>query len=388
MTQRIYDTDAYCKEFTASVTDCRPGKKNTWEVVLDRTAFYPEGGGQPGDQGTLGLVNVLDTREKGGDVAHITDGPLAVGETVTGRLDWRRRFDMMQNHSGEHIVSGVIHRKYGYNNVGFHMGSETVTVDLDGEFPPEELAQFELEANQVVWANLPVDITVYGHEAAKAVEYRSKKELPGDVRVVTFPGADACACCGTHVSHTGEIGLIKLISVQRFKGGVRMEMLCGRRALEYVNSISAQNHEISVALSAKPMKTAAAVLRLKEESGQNTYRLYQMEAEVFAQRAAALAGAGDVILFEPAMAADSVRKLAVAVMERCGGRCAVFAGADGEGYKYAMGENGGDLRSFVKELNKALNGRGGGKPFFVQGSVTAAKAEIEAFLRSEEGKTI
>lgn len=388
MTQRIYDTDAYRKEFTATVTACQPGKKNTWEVVLDQTAFYPEGGGQPGDQGALGGVSVLDTREKGGDVVHITDAPLTVGESVTGQLDWQRRFDLMQNHSGEHIVSGVIHRKYGFNNVGFHMGSETITVDLDGEFPPEELAQFELEANQVVWANLPVDITVYDHEAAKAVEYRSKKELPGDVRVVTFPGADACACCGTHVAYTGEIGLIKLISVQKFKGGVRMEMLCGRRALEYINGISAQNHEISVALSAKPMKTAAAVLRLKEESGQNAYRLYQMEAEVFAQRAAALAGAGDVTLFEPAMAADSVRKLAVAVMERCGGRCAVFAGADGEGYKYAIGETGGDLRSFVKALNQALNGRGGGKPFFVQGSVNATKAEIEAFLRSEEGKAL
>jgi alanyl-tRNA synthetase len=382
MTERIFDTDAYCREFTAAVTACTPGKKNTFEITLDRTAFYPEGGGQPGDQGTLGGVKVLDTREKGGEVVHITDAPLSVGAVVTGTLDWQRRFDMMQNHSGEHIVSGVIHRKYGFNNVGFHMGSDSITVDLDGEFPAEELTAFELEANQVVWSNLPVDITVYDHEAAKSVEYRSKKELPGNVRVVTFPGADSCACCGTHVAHTGEIGLIKLISVQKFKGGVRLEMLSGRRALEYINVISQQNHQISVALSAKPKETGAAVLRLKEENGQNSYRLSQMEAEHFAQRALTLAGAGDVTLFEEAMESDSLRKLAVAVMEQCGGRCAVFAGGDGQGYKYAIGEQNGDLRSFVKELNKALNGRGGGKPFFVQGSVNATRQEIETFLNT------
>ncbi|MCD8147310.1 MAG: alanyl-tRNA editing protein [Clostridiales bacterium] len=381
MTLRIYDTDAYCKAFSATVLDCQPEKKNTWAVRLDQTAFYPEGGGQPGDQGVLGEAAVLDTRERHGDVVHIVDRPLPVGETVTGELNWRRRFDLMQNHSGEHIVSGVIHRKYGYNNVGFHMGHDTVTVDLDGEFPAQELAQFELEANQAVWADLPVDITVYDHEAAKGVEYRSKKDLPGDVRVVTFPGADSCACCGTHVAHSGEIGLIKLISVQKFKGGVRLEMLCGRRALEYINGIGEQNHAISVELSAKPMKTAAAVHKLKEEHGQAVYRLNQMEAEDFARRARILAGAGDVTLFEPPMGADSVRKLAVAVMERCGGRAAVFSGADGQGYKYAIGLEDGDLRALTKELNRTLNGRGGGKPFFVQGSVSASRKEIEIFLK-------
>lgn len=381
MTERIYDNDAYCREFTAEVTGCQPGKKGTYQVTLNRTAFYPEGGGQPGDHGTLGGISVTDTREKGSEVIHITDGPLTVGEAVTGVLDWQRRFDMMQNHSGEHIVSGVIHRKYGCNNVGFHMGSETITVDLDVEFPPEELAQFELEANQVVWANVVTDITVYGHEAAKAVEYRSKKELPGDVRVVTFPGADACACCGTHVARSGEIGLIKLLSMQKFRGGVRIEMLCGRRALEYINKVGEQNHQISVALSAKPLKTAASVLRLKSENEQNAYRLVGLENESFARRAAELAGKGDVVLFEPPMGPDSVRKLAVAVMEQCGGRCAVFAGDEEQGYKYAIGEQGGDLRTFVKELNRALNGRGGGKPGFVQGSVQAKKGEIQAFLK-------
>ena len=380
MTQRIFDTDAYCREFTAEVVSCQPGKKKTFQVILNRTAFYPEGGGQPGDRGTLGGAQVLDTQERDGEVLHITDRPLAAGQTVTGVLDWQRRFDMMQNHSGEHIVTGVIHRKYGCNNVGFHMGSETITLDLDVEFPPEELAEFELEANRVVWANVETEIVVYDHEAAKNVEYRSKKELPGDVRVVSFPGADACACCGTHVARTGEIGLIKLLSVQKFKGGVRIEMLSGRRALEYVNGILAQNHQISVALSAKPMKTAASVLRLQNENKQNLYRLVGLENEAFARRGAELAGAGDVLLFESAMSPESLRKLAVAVMEQCGGRCAVFAGDDEQGYKYVIGQQGGNLRQLVKELNRGLNGRGGGKPEFVQGSVQASRSELEVFF--------
>lgn len=385
MTEKLYEKDVYCRHFTAQVLSCTQGKRHTWEVVLDRTAFFPEGGGQPGDRGTLDGVKVLDTHEKGDTIVHYTDAPLTVGETVTGELDWQHRFDLMQNHTGEHIVSGVIHAKYGCNNVGFHMGSDFITVDLDVEFPPEELKIFELAANQIVWANAPVDVTVYDHESAKNIEYRSKKELPGDVRVVTIGSgeaekpADVCACCGTHVTRTGEIGLIKLISVQKFKGGVRMEMLCGRRALEYINGIGEQNHQISVALSAKPMKTAASVLRLKEENARTTYRLHQMEEESFARRGESLRGAGNVVLYEEAMEANSVRKLAVAVMEQCGGRCAVFAGDDAQGYKYALGEQDGDLRTLVKELNQTLNGRGGGKSFFAQGSVQAKRVEIEAF---------
>lgn len=380
MTKRLYDDDPYCCFFSAIVTGCQPGKKNTYEVTLECTAFYPEGGGQPGDTGVLGDVNVLDTREKNGEVIHITDGPVAPGFLVHCALNWERRFDHMQNHSGEHLATGVIHRKYGFNNVGFHMGRDTVTIDFDGEFPFEELADFEREANAAIWENLPVNTTVYDHEAAKNVEYRSKKELPGSVRVVTFPGVDVCACCGTHVAYTGEIGLIKLLSIQKFKGGVRIEMLSGRRALEYVSAVMEQNREISVALSAKPLKTAASVLRLKKENEENSYRLTSLENESFQRRGQELAGAEDVTLFESAMSADSVRKLAVAVMEQCGGRCAVFAGDDEQGYKYAIGAPSGDLRAETKALNQALNGRGGGKPNFVQGSVSAKRSEIEAFL--------
>lgn len=399
MTEKLYYKNVYCKEFSATVLDCRE-RKNGYEVVLDRTAFYPEGGGQPGDRGVLetgasvegegermavgvarqAQIAVYDTHEKGEEVLHYTDGFVAPGTRVTGRIDWDFRFDLMQNHSGEHIVSGLIHERFGYNNVGFHMGSDMLTIDLDGEFTAEEMREIELRANEIVWQNQPVDITVYSEEEVKEVEYRSKKELHGQVRIVTFPGADTCACCGTHVGRAGEIGLIKLISIQKFKGGIRMEMLCGKRAFAYVNQICEQNHRISVALSAKPRETAAAVQRLKETEAQNSFRLVAMENEIFAKKAESLRGAGDVILFEDGLSSDGVRKLAVSVMEVCGGRCGVFSGDDANGYKYALGETNGDLRGLVKELNSALNGRGGGKPFFAQGSVAAGRAEIEAFF--------
>lgn len=385
MTERIFYTDVCCNIFQATVVDCQPRKKKGYEVILDRTAFYPEGGGQPGDRGALGEVNVTDTQERGEEILHLTDKPLDVGTKVTGVLDWKYRFSLMQNHSGEHIVSGILHRRTGANNVGFHMGSDVVTVDFDVELSQELLKEVEREANEIVWRNLPVQVSYPTEKELDAMDYRSKKALTGQVRIVTFPGADTCACCGTHVVRTGEIGLIKLLSVQKFKEGSRVEMLCGSRALDYMSGILEQNHQISVALSAKPMKTADAVERLKTEKAQMEYRLNQLEQSAFQQKAETLAGAGDVLLIEAPMAPDSVRKLAVAVMESCGGRCAVFAGDEETGYKYAVGETGGDLRGWVKTLNETLHGRGGGKPHFVQGSVQAKQAEIQAFWDNREG---
>ena len=224
-------------------------------------------------------------------------------------------------------------------------------------------------------------------EELEALDYRSKKALAGQVRIVTFPQADVCACCGTHVVRTGEIGVIKILSVQKFKEGSRVEMLCGSRALTYLRDVFEQNHRISVALSAKPLKTADAVERLKADKEQTDYRLNGLEQTLFQQKAEALTGAGDVILFEKSMAPDSVRKLSVAVMETCGGRCGVFSGDDESGYKYAIGQTEGDLRSWVKMLNQALQGRGGGKGSFVQGSVQAKRAEIQAFWDSQNNST-
>ena len=378
-TQRLYYEDAYLRRFTATVISCVPAKKH-FAVVLDRTAFFPEGGGQAPDLGTLDGVQVIDVQEKGDEVVHTCAKPLEPGATVTGEIDWPRRFALMQQHSGEHLVSGLVHERYGWNNVGFHMGADCMTIDFSGPIPPEDIPEIERAANEAVWADLPSEILLPTPEELEGLHYRSKKALTGQVRLVRFPNTDLCACCGTHVARTGEIGLIKILSCVKFHEGVRIELMCGSQALNYLSAIHAQNHEVSTLLSAKPLQTAAAVRRVLEERADALYRLTFEENRRFAETAESLTGAGDCLLFEEGLTPDGVRKLAVAVMEKCGGRCAVFSGSDEADYKYAMGQENGDLRALTKQMNAALNGRGGGKPFFVQGSVNAKRAEIEAFF--------
>ena len=378
-TKKLYYEDVYKKEFTAKVLECRQGKKG-YEVILDQTAFYPEGGGQPGDTGSLGEAAVTDVHEKNGELIHCTDRALEPGTEVQGQINWARRFDLMQQHSGEHIVSGLVHEAFGYDNVGFHMGSDVITIDFSGMLDEAQMAEIEAKANQIIWENQEVEIFYPSEEKLKELEYRSKKELSGWVRIVRFPGADTCACCGTHVTRTGEIGMVKLLSVVKFREGVRMEMISGRRVLDYLNMINEQNRQISVKLSAKMDKTAQAVARLQDENFALKGRVHSLEENFIVNEAAKWNDCENPLLFENGMEAGSVQKLADAVLQVCKGRCAVFSrNADGS-YKYAMGEKDGDLRQFTKDMNAALNGRGGGKPFFVQGSVQASEKEIRAFF--------
>ena len=378
-TRRLYYEDVYKKEFTATVIECREQKKG-YAVVLDESAFYPEGGGQPSDVGTLGDAKVTEVHEKDGELLHYTDKALEVGAKVEGKIDWVRRFDLMQQHSGEHMVSGLIHEAYGYDNVGFHMGSDTITIDLNGPLDEAQLAEIERKTNQKIWEDTQIKIIYPTAEELEKIDYRSKKELTGQVRIVEFPGVDICACCGTHVTHTGEIGMVKLLSVEKFREGVRIEMICGKRVLDYLNMVNDQNHQISVKLSAKMDKTAQAVERLQEENFRLKGQVGQLVDDMCRKEAERYAGSGSVLIFMDGMDADSVRKLADAVTQTCQGCCAVFSGnADGS-YKYAMGEKDGDLRQFTKEMNAKLNGRGGGKPFFVQGSVQASEKEIRNFF--------
>ena len=381
MTEKLYEADAYRKAFTARVVSCREGTRG-WETVLDRTAFYPEGGGQAGDTGVLSGVRVTDTREQNGEIVHYCDSALPTGGEVSGTIDWARRFDLMQQHSGEHIVSGLVHRRFGYHNAGFHMGASVTAIDFDGVITPEELSEIERRANEAVWADVPVTASFPPPEELEKIEYRRKKELTGAVRIVTIPGADVCACCGTHVARTGEIGLIRFLSCQKLRGGVRVELVCGARAYDYTAAVMEQNRRVSNLLSAGPLETAEAVRRLQTECQEVSYRLVGLENRLFALRAEAISGEGDALLFEPGLTPDALRRLCGAVMKRRGGLCAVFSGNDNTGYKYAIGQAEGDVRAFVKEMNAALHGRGGGKPSFAQGSLSASRAEIEAFFRS------
>lgn len=378
--EKLYEAQPYLTHFSAVVQSCAQGKKG-WDICLDQTAFYPEGGGQPYDTGTLGGVKVLEVHQREGHVVHTCQAPLEVGSQVEGSIDWPRRFDLMQHHSGEHIVSGIAHRRFGCDNVGFHMGNDVITIDLNVELTAEQVAQLEAEANQYIWEDHPIAITYPTPEELEHLDYRSKKALTGQVRIVSFPGADTCACCGTHVSSSGQVGLVKLLSCQKFREGVRIELVCGKRALDYLSQVWEQNHQVSNLLSAKTMQTGAAVRRLLEENAALKSRILTMEERQFADLAQRYTGAGDVVVFESGLSPDSLRRLCGAVQTACGGRCACFSGEDGSGYQYAIGQPGGNLRPLVQALNQALQGRGGGKPDFVQGSLAAKQEEIQAFFR-------
>ncbi len=379
-TEKLYYADPFLKEFTATVLDCQAGK-NGYTVTLDRTAFYPEGGGQPADHGTLDGAAVTDVHEKNGVIFHNVDRAVEIGKTVSGSIDWARRFDHMQQHSGEHICSGLICGRYGCDNVGFHMGTDIVTIDFNADIPWEELLEIEGQANRYIQEDHPIDIQFHRGAELDAIDYRSKKPLEGDVRIVAFPGADCCACCGTHVLRSGQVGLVKFLSVQKFREGVRIELLCGQRALDYLSRTWEQAKTIGQYLSVKPVDAAAAVERLEGELSALKMRCAGLEEAVFAGIAAEQAGKGNVLLFQPPMKPDSVRKLADAVSKACGGLAAVFAG-EGSHYAYALGRaDGQDISAAVKALNGALHGRGGGRNGFAQGNVEAAQSAIEAFFK-------
>jgi len=381
-TRKLYYEDCHLQQFSAEVLSCRE-VSDGWEIVLDATAFYPEGGGQAADIGTLGSVRVLDTQERDEEVVHFCDGPLAVGETVEGLLDYAHRFDLMQQHTADHIVSGIIHNRYGYHNVGFHMGNASITLDFDGPIPPEDLSQIELDANRVVWQNLPVLAGVPDPETLAAIRYRSKKALEWPVRIVEIPGYDSCACCGVHVAHTGEIGVIKLISMVGLRGGSRVEMLCGERGFRLMNAVFDQNRQVSQAFSAQLLETGAAARWMNEQLAALKYRIGGLERQLWTHTARGYRNAGDVVHFEESLDSTAIRELADRIAEECGGIAAVFSGSNTEGYGYCLVTRQGDLRPLGKAMNQALSGRGGGKPIFQQGRVQATKEEIRQFFEKK-----
>ena len=378
MTEKLYYLDSHMKTFTAKVVSCTEAKGG-YHIILDKTAFYPEGGGQPADHGTLGGVNVLDVKEQAEQVVHICDAPLAEGASVEGIIDWERRLHLMQQHSGEHILSGFLHAATGCDNVGFHMGADCVTIDFNVPLTQEQIMEAEAKTNRYIWENHPIITSFPPKEELETLPYRSKKELTGQVRIVEFPGADLCACCGVHVKYTGQIGMVKILSCQKFHEGVRLEMLAGSAAMEYLSRSFAENKKVSGLLSAKPFETAAATERMSKELSDTKFKLGKLEDQLFALKADAMADTGDVLLFEEGLSPDGVRRLTDAVFKVCGGSAAVF-GKTQAGYQYAIASNE-DIRDFVKQMNSALSGRGGGKPNFCQGSVTATEAGIREFFK-------
>ena len=378
-TRKLYYEDCLLREFTAQVMACRE-EKGKYLVALDATAFYPEGGGQACDLGTLADVQVLDVQEQGEEILHLCSEALAVGTEVTGKINWERRLDLMQQHSGEHIVSGLIHRRYGYHNVGFHMGKDVITIDFDGTVDPAVLQEIEEEANRVVWQNLPIRCWYPDKEELPGVPYRRKRDLPWPVRIVEIPGVDICACCGVQVERTGEVGPIKLLSCIKFHQGVRIEMVCGGRAMALLGEVYEQNRQVSQAFSAKILETGGAALRMNEALAAEKFRATALEKRLFAAIAEAYRGAGNVVHFEKDITPGSVRELADAIASVCGGAAAVLSGVDGQGYSLCLVHKSADVKAIGTAAAQALCGRGGGKLGFFQGNLQAVRTEIERFF--------
>ncbi len=385
MTTKLYDLDSHLRVFSARVLSCRPAGEDRWQILLDQTAFFPEGGGQPADQGTLtagdAAVHVLDAQETAGGILHLTDGPLEENAEAEGRLDWPLRFGRMQCHSGEHVISGLAHSRFGCTNVGFHMGENEVILDFDRELTPAQLKELENEANRIIWENRPITAEYPDPAVLKDLDYRSKLELTENVRIVTIRDCDVCACCAPHVSYTGEIGRVKLTSFMRHRGGVRIWMAAGKMALTDYQTKQENVAAISAALSVKQHETAAGVERMKRELAEAGLALKDAKRALAAEKIRALPETpGNLCLFEDGLDIPTLRTLVNAGMEKCGGICAAFTGSDGEGYRYVMGSKTVDLRAESKPIHAALGGKGGGQPSMIQGSIPAGRARIEAYF--------
>ncbi len=378
-TRKLYYENAYTKRFTAQVMDCRQ-TAGGWDVILSATAFFPEEGGQAADTGALGAVHVTGAHERGGVILHHTDGPLPVGETVEGALDWPERFRKMQNHTAEHIVSGLIHAEYGFENTGFHLGGDGCTVDFGGELDRRQLDEIEWAANQAVWRDVPVIARFPSTPELAAMEYRSKLDLTSNVRIVTVEGVDVCACCAPHVSGTGQIGPIKILDFMRHRGGTRLWMKAGSDAMADYRARYEASAAISGLLNTPQGEITAGVERLLEQRDGLKREISALRRQAAEAMAASLAPApGHMLLFFQGDE-DALRLLANAGMEKCAGVCAVFSGQDGD-WRFVMASRQTDMRAFIRQNGPALSARGGGQERMVSGRSTASKADLEAFFR-------
>ena len=388
-TKKYYEADAFRATAAGRILAAEPDGRGGGTLALDGTVFYPEGGGQPADRGTLTLpdgtvLDVTDVHESAGviwhSVAALPAGAVP-GTEVRQALDWAWRFDKMQQHTGEHILSGILHQMFGAENVGFHIGADAVRMDTSVPISAEGLRAAELAANRVIWQNVPVLITYPTPAELAALTYRSKKEIAGQVRIVTIPGADVCACCGTHTAFTGQVGQIKILTAENYKGGVRLSIVCGQRALEAAQAMRARQADIGALLSAKADQTAAAVHRVYEEYTALKFAHFGLCGQLFDALAAQVEPGTDAIRTVPGLDPDGLHRLAVRLSEATTGLCAALTPTE-RGTGYCLAQADGDVRALTRALNAALNGRGGGKPGICQGSCTASPEQVEEFLKS------
>lgn len=382
-TKKLYDEDAYLTEFTATVLSCEECKQG-YCVLLDQTAFFPEEGGQKADKGILSGIPVADVKIKEAFIYHYLPSPLDIGATVEGKIDFPDRYRKMQNHTGEHIVSGIIHALYGFDNVGFHLGDDDVTFDFSGELTREQLNHVEDLANQAIYRSIPITAYYPSAEGLKDLHYRAKLSITEGVRIVTIGDVDSCACCAPHVKNTGEVGIIKLLDFIRYKGGVRIHMLCGGDAVKDYRAKHLVLAKAATLLSAKQHETDVAVQKLLDEKDRLSFSLRALQKELALEKAKALSSDVPFLsLFTEEKDVAFWREFVQIAAEYHGKCVAVFFGNEDEGYAYLIASYQTDLRPLSKEINRTLNGRGGGNEVLIQGTVRTDKSSIESFLDNQ-----
>ena len=383
MTEKLYYKNSKLYTFTATVLSCEQ-KGEQFLCVLDKTAFFPEGGGQKADTGTLNDADVLDVQEKNGVITHTTNKALSVGTSVHGAINEEQRFRRMQNHTGEHIFSGVVHAAYGYTNVGFHMADDCMTVDFDGTLNAEQLKEIEDECNRVITKNVNVNCIFPTAEELAGLDYRSKLELTEDVRLVEIEGIDLCACCAPHVDSTGEVGLLKILDCMPHRGGTRITLVCGLDAFEHLRVHYNCNRKVSAMLSARAVETPQGVEKLQEDIVALKREITALQTKINRLLADGLEQTdGSAIIFLADAKADEMRSLCNLCLPKCGQMMCVCSGNDENGYTYIIGSEAVNLREKSKEINAALNGRGGGQPTMIQGSFKATKEEITSYFNQQ-----
>jgi len=384
-TERLYEKDAYCRSFTAAVLACEE-KNGKYKVILDKTAFFPEGGGQAADEGTLNGLAVTDVKSEGEAVVHTLREPLPAGSEVRGEVDFGVRFTRMQSHAGEHILSGVVHALFGYDNVGFHMSEAVMAVDFSGVLTQTDIEQVEQKANEAVWRNVPITVSYPTEEEAAKIDYRSKIEYREGLRLVTVEGVDCCACCAPHPSRSGEIGLIKILDFYPNKGGTRVEMLAGRNAFADYVSLNRMNKALMGLLSAKRDGVQAAVEKQNETAGALKSEAMKLSRRLAMSELKPTFAGKSMYAMADGLSFDDLRYCSnelTASHDDCG-ICLLFS-RDAEGQVlYVAASPSGDVRGAVSELNKTFSGKGGGKPNYAQGKLASVESE-EMLIETVKG---
>ncbi len=378
-TIKLYENDSYIKEFNATVISCEE-KDGAYFIVLDKTAFFPEGGGQNADKGKIADADILDVQIKNDIIYHKVNKPFKENEEVTCILDWDTRFVRMQNHTGEHIVSGVIHSLFGYNNVGFHMNDTLITLDVDGPLTEDDIKAVELKSNKAIYDNKKITAIYPTADELPEYDYRSKLDITEGVRLIEIEDYDLCACCAPHVAMTGEIGVIKILSFIPYKKGTRIEMICGSLALNDYQNLHTSNKSVMNMLSAKRFEITDSVERIQNEVAGLKAEIKKLMGEMASLKMEKHTNGNSVCVFIDGVSYDELRNCSNELIEEFE-YCYLFSNTDENNYIYVVSSKENNVRELVQNLNKAFNGKGGGRETYAQGKITAeSKDEIKNFI--------